>query len=168
MTKDLRTTDLTTAYPKAPRSLGGPSAFACPTVDFMAHPPRFEESDPLLARLREVTLSLPGAAEKTSHGRPTFFTRKVFAIFGGVVKGDHSSTRLARSLLFLPGSDEREALLADERFVVPGYEGAYGWLCLPLDRDGTDWTEVAELVEESFRQTAPVTRIRELDARRDD
>lgn len=131
----------------------------------MAHPPRFDADDPLLARLREVALALPGAAEKVSHGRPTFFTRKVFAIFGGVVKGDHSSTTLARSLLFLPPADERPALLADGRFVVPGYEGAYGWLALPLERADTDWAEVGELVEESFRQTAPVTRIRELDGR---
>jgi predicted DNA-binding protein (MmcQ/YjbR family) len=131
----------------------------------MAHPLRFEADDPLLAALRDIALSLPGAAEKVSHGRPTFYTRKVFAIFGGVVKGDHASTLLRRSLVFLPASDERAALLADERFVVPGYEGAYGWLCLPLDRADTDWAEVAELVEESFRQTAPATRIRELDGR---
>jgi uncharacterized protein YdhG (YjbR/CyaY superfamily) len=131
----------------------------------MAHPARFEDDDPLLARLRAVTLALPGAAEKVSHGRPTFFTRKVFAIFGGVVKGEHSSTALGRSLVFLPASDERAALRADERFVVPAYEGAYGWLCLPLDRADTDWAEVAELVEESFRRTAPAARIRELDGR---
>jgi uncharacterized protein YdhG (YjbR/CyaY superfamily) len=133
----------------------------------MAHPLRFEDDDPFLARLREVALALPGAAEKVSHGRPTFFTRKVFAIYGGVVKGDHASARLARALVFLPAPDEDAALRADDRFAVPGYEGAYGWLCLPLDRADTDWAEVAELVEDSFRQTAPVTRIRELDARGD-
>ena len=131
----------------------------------MAHQLRFEADDPLLAALRDIALSLPGAAEKVSHGRPTFYTRKVFAIFGGVVKGDHASTLLRRSLVFLPASDERAALLADERFVVPGYEGAYGWLCLPLDRADTDWAEVAELVEESFRHTAPAARVRELDGR---
>lgn len=129
----------------------------------MSHPSRFEDDDPLLVELRDIALSMPGAAEKISHGRPTFFTRKVFAIFGGVVKGDHWSTRLARSLVFLPAAQERQALGEDERFVVPAYEGAYGWLCLPLDRADTDWTEVAELVEESFRRTAPVTRLRELD-----
>ena len=131
----------------------------------MAHPPRFEEDDPILARLRGLALALPGAAEKVSHGRPTFFTRKVFAIFGAVVKGEHASTRLARSLVFLPAPEERAALHADGRFVVPGYEGAYGWLCLPLEPADTDWDEVAELVEDSFRSTAPTARVRELDAR---
>ena len=136
----------------------------------MAHPARFDPDDPLLHRLRDIALAFPGADEKVSHGRPTFFTRKVFAIFGGVVKGDHYADTLARSVLFLPAADEREALLADGRFVVPAYEGAYGWLCLPLDRGGpsgpdTDWSEVSELVEESFRATAPVTLVRALDAR---
>lgn len=131
----------------------------------MAHPSRFDAGDPLLATVRDIALALPAAAEKLSHGRPTFYTRKVFAIFGGVVKGDHASTQLRRSLVFLPASDEREALMADGRFVVPGYEGAYGWLCLPLDRPDTDWDEVAELVEESFRRTAPVTLVKELNAR---
>lgn len=131
----------------------------------MAHPLRFDEDDPLLHRLRAVALALPGAAEKTSHGRPTFFTTKVFAIFGGVVKGDHQATTLRRGLVFLPDAAERPALLEDGRFVVPGYEGAYGWLCLPLDRDDTDWSEVAELVDSSYRRTAPARLIGELDAR---
>jgi predicted DNA-binding protein (MmcQ/YjbR family) len=133
------------------------------TVIVMSHPPRYRDDDPLLIRLREIALGLPGASEKVSHGRPTFFTTKVFAIFGGVIKGDHQGTALARGLVFLPDSDERAALLTDERFVVPGYEGAYGWLCLPLDREDTDWAEVEELVTESFRLTAPTARVKELD-----
>ena len=99
---------------------------------------------------------------KVSHGRPTFFTRKVFAIFGGVVKGDHQSDALGRALVFLPEPAERPALLADPRFVVPGYEGAYGWLALDL-RDGVDWAEVGELVEASYRLTAPPRLVAELD-----
>ncbi|MBM6400081.1 MmcQ/YjbR family DNA-binding protein [Phycicoccus sonneratiae] len=132
----------------------------------MTHPARFDDADPLLARVRDLALALPGADEKVSHGRPTFFTRKVFAIFGGVVKGDHGSDALRQALVFLPDADERPALLEDPRMVVPGYEGAYGWLALDL-RGDTDWTEVAELVESSFRATAPARLVAELDARPD-
>lgn len=133
----------------------------------MAHPPRFEEADPLLHRLRAIALALPGAQEKVSHGRPTFFTTRVFAIFGAVVKGDHRATTLRRSLVFLPEPGEPPALVDDPRFVIPAYEGAYGWLCLPLDRDDTDWTEVAELVESSFRLTASKRLVQAVDARDD-
>ncbi|NHA67405.1 MmcQ/YjbR family DNA-binding protein [Phycicoccus flavus] len=130
----------------------------------MAHPPRFEEDDPLLARVRQIALALPGASEKVSHGRPTFFTTKVFAIFGGVVKGDHGSDALRQALVFRPDDDERPALLEDPRVSVPGYEGASGWLALDL-RATPDWAEVAELVESSYRATAPARRVAELDAR---
>ena len=130
----------------------------------MAHPPRYRDDDPLLARIRDLALALPGAGEKVSHGRPTFFTRKVFAIFGGVVKGDHGSDALARALVFLPDEAERPALVEDPRVSVPGYEGAYGWLALDLRRD-PDWIEVAELVETSYRLTAPARLVAQLDSR---
>jgi hypothetical protein len=130
----------------------------------MAHPTRYRDDDPLLGRLRGIALALPGADEKVSHGRPTFFTRKVFAIFGGVVKGDHGSDALGRALVFLPDGAERPALEADPRFSVPGYEGAYGWLALDLRVD-PDWAEVAELVETSYRLTAPARLVAELDGR---
>ncbi|MGL5865549.1 MAG: MmcQ/YjbR family DNA-binding protein [Dermatophilaceae bacterium] len=130
----------------------------------MAHPLRFRDDDPLLTRMRGIALALPGAAEKISHGRPNFFTTRVFAIFGGVVKGDHASEALRQSVLFLPEQAERPALLEDGRFVVPAYEGAYGWLALDL-RGNPDWAEVAELVESSYRVTAPPRLVAELDAR---
>jgi hypothetical protein len=130
----------------------------------VAHPPRYRDDDPLLARLRSVALALPGAGEKVSHGRPTFFTRKVFAIFGGVVKGDHASAALGQALVFLPDAAERPALLEDPRVSVPGYEGAYGWLALDL-RGDCDWTEVGELVETSYRLTAPARLVAVLDDR---
>lgn len=119
----------------------------------MAHPPRFSDDDPLLAKVREICLALPEAAEKISHGHPNFFTKKVFAVFGGLVKGDHAADTYAQSMLFLPDADEREALLADERFFVPAYYGPSGWLGINLRLD-PDWTEVAELAEMSYRNTA--------------
>lgn len=131
----------------------------------MSHPLRYDETDPLLHRVRELCLALPGAAEKVSHGRPSFYTKKIFAVFGGVVKGDHASTALRRALVILPEPGERPALAQDQRFVIPGYEGAYGWFALPLDRGEVDWVEVAELIETSYRLTAPAGKVRGLDAR---
>ena len=127
----------------------------------------FDDADPHLARLREIALALPGAAEKVSHGRPSFFTRKVFATFGGSLKGEHFSPIARHSLLFLPEAAEREALLEDERFFVPAYVGTAGWLGLSFHiiggLDRVDWDEVAELVDASYRQTAGKRLIAELD-----
>lgn len=132
----------------------------------MPHPRRFDHDDPLLGRLRELALAFPRAAEKISHGTPTFFTTKVFAQYGAAVKGDHDSTRLRRSLVFLPEGGERPALLEDDRVHVPAYVGAYGWLALDLTHGEPDWVEVAELLESSYRLTAPTRLVRELDSRR--
>lgn len=123
----------------------------------------FDADDPLLARLRDLCLELPDAAEKIAHGRTLWFTTKVFAVFGGKIKGDHGNQLLDRALLFLPDPAERLALDQDKRFVVPAYYGPAGWLALPLDSGKTDWDEVSELVESSYRQTAGVRRVARLD-----
>ena len=128
----------------------------------MSHPRRYEQSDPYLTRLREICLALPEAAEKESHGHPNFFTVKVFAVFGGVVKGDHSSTRWSQSVLVLPDLLSREAALSDDRFFVPGYYGPYGWIGRDFRGDEVDWAEVADLVEQSYRNTAPARLVRQL------
>jgi len=43
----------------------------------------FDDDDPLLERIRKLCAELPGTHEKVSHGRPAFFTKKVFAYYGG-------------------------------------------------------------------------------------
>lgn len=129
----------------------------------MSHPPRYDDDDPLLARLRELALGFPGAQEKISHGTPTFYTVKVFAQFGAHVKGEHDSRRLRRSVVFKPEPGEREALLTESQVHVPAYSGPSGWLALDLMGDTPDWDEVAELLDGSYRQTAPVRLIQELD-----
>ena len=129
----------------------------------MGHPQRFDESDPHLEELRKICLAFPGADEKVSHGRPAFFTKKIFAMFGAVTKGDHDSGDHAAALVFLPADDELLALEQDDRFFVPAYWGPYGWRAIDLDADGVDWHEIAELVEDSFRQTASKTLVKQLD-----
>jgi hypothetical protein len=131
----------------------------------MAHPARFDPNDPLLRRVREICLALPGADEKVSHGRPNFFTRKVFAVYGATVKGDHWATARDRSVQVLPDADERVALEQDDRFFVPAYTGPSGWLGLDLTIGQVDWDEVAELLEASYRNTALKSLVAELDAR---
>lgn len=123
----------------------------------------FDDDDPVLARVREVALALPGADEKISHGRPAFFTKKVFAYYGGSVKTDGGWIQHSPSLILLPDEDDRLALVEEQRVYVPAYLGPYGWLGIDLD-ERTDWIEISELLESSFRLTAPKRAINELDA----
>lgn len=133
----------------------------------MAHPIMFDGGDPYLARVRAICLAFPGADEKVSHGRPTFFTTKVFLTYGGVVRGDHDPEPYRQSVLVLPDASERPALLGDDRFFDPAYVGPSGWVGLDLRACGSpdelDWQEVGELVDASYRLTAPARLVRALD-----
>ena len=130
----------------------------------VAHPQMFDDDDPVLARVRELALALPGADQKVSHGRPAFFTTKVFAYYGGSHKVDGEWVQHPQSIMVLPDPAERAALDQDDRCWVPAYLGPSGWLGVDLD-EATDWTEVAELLDASYRLTATKRLIAELDAR---
>jgi hypothetical protein len=122
----------------------------------------YDPDDPVLARVRTVALAFPGADEKESHGRPAFYTRKVFGYYGGSVRADGAWEEHGQAVLFLPDPVERPALESDTRFWVPAYLGPSGWLGLDLD-ESSDFDEVTELLEESFRATAPQRLVAELD-----
>src|SRR5690625_5533379 len=73
----------------------------------MAHPKMFDDGDPYLARVRQVALAFPQAQETVSHGRPTFRSQKVFAVYGGGTKGPAATRiRYEHSLLLLPDAAE--------------------------------------------------------------
>jgi predicted DNA-binding protein (MmcQ/YjbR family) len=124
----------------------------------VAHPRRYADDDPRLARLREVCLSFPESAEVEAWGRPTFRAgKKMFA----VLEGDDERPYV----VFKPDPAERPALLGDPRFHVPPYFGPSGWLALDLTAAEVDWQEVAELLETSYRQVALQRMLKALDGR---
>ena len=100
-------------------------------------------------RLRDICLALPDAAEQQTWGDPTYRVRgKIFAM---EKRGD------GRPSLWCKAPPGAQAVLvgADPaRFFVPPYVGHRGWIGLRLD-DGVDWDEVADLVADSYRMTAP-------------
>ena len=132
----------------------------------MAHLVMFSDDDPGLAELRELCLGYPGAEEVVSHGRPCFRAGRLFAVFGGSEKpapGEHR--QVPSALIVKPPPDELPALDADDRYFVPAYYGPSGWRATDLADPATDWDEVAELVDASYRQVAPRRALAELDAR---
>lgn len=128
----------------------------------MTHPAHFDDDDPMLERVRRIALAFPDAAEKVSHGRPAFFTTKVFAYFGGSVRDDGQWIQHGQSIMVKADPHERQALLVQPCCYLPAYLGPSGWVGLDLD-DQTDWTEVAELIDASYRATAGPRRVARLD-----
>lgn len=130
----------------------------------MSHPIMFDDADPMLALVREHALAFPDADEKISHGRPAFFTKKVFAYYGWNRKrGEGDWVRHDRALVILPAPDERLALLEAGAWIPP-YLGYNGWVAIDLNKRRA--ARIEEYLDMSFRQTAPLRAIRTWDALR--
>jgi predicted DNA-binding protein (MmcQ/YjbR family) len=126
----------------------------------MDHPRLFTEPDAALDRLRAVCLAFPEAVEVLAWGRPTFRAgKKIFVTAGAHMDRPHT-------IVFKPDPEERRALVEDPRFFIPPYYGPAGWLAVDFGTAETDWAELAELVETSYRQVALQRQLAELDRRR--
>lgn len=118
--------------------------------------------DRLLARVREVCLSLPEVSERLSHGSPAWFIRgkKTLAMF---VDGHHGDGIVGIWCPAFPGVQEEMVALEPDRFYRPPYVGPSGWLGVRLDRD-VDWDEVRAIVTDAYRKVAPKALVKQLDA----
>jgi hypothetical protein len=109
-----------------------------------------------LDRLRAVCLDFPEAVEAGGVGDPTFKVRgKIFAMQHG-----HEG----RPSAWLKAADGVQELLVGSqpaRFFRPPYVGHHGWVGTWLDV-AQDWDELADLVEESYRMTAPKRLVAQL------
>lgn len=129
----------------------------------MAHPQMFDDDDPMLERVRAIALGLPESAEKISHGRPAFFTKKIFAHYGGTEKlASGEMVQHPQALLVLLDPMDAEVVLERPDSFVPMYLGPSSWVGLGLD--DLDDEELRELIIDSYRSTASARLIEALDA----
>jgi predicted DNA-binding protein (MmcQ/YjbR family) len=110
--------------------------------------------DGSLDRIEEICMALPEVELKPfgGHTAPTFRVRdRMFVVT--------SEDGTYMSLKARPGV--QDALVGDDpsRFFIPPYVGSKGWVGVQLRVDGAwvdhDWDEIGELIEESYRMTAP-------------
>jgi hypothetical protein len=111
-----------------------------------------------LDRLRAICLAFPEAVEAGGVGTPTFKVRgKIFAM-------RHSLHDVDRRSLWCKAPPGVQQLLVGNdpvRFFVPPYVGSKGWVGAYLDVE-QDWGELADLIEESYRMTAPKRLVTQL------
>ena len=107
-----------------------------------------------LTRLRKICLALPEAHEVIAWGEPTFRVKnKLFAMYADA-GNHHGGGRPAVWCKAGPGNQELMVRADPDRFFVPPYVGPSGWVGVFLD-DKVDWEEVADLMRDSWRMTAP-------------
>lgn len=115
--------------------------------------------DEALARLRAICLALPEASEQGGVGNPTFKVRdKIFAMRHQV------DGRLSVWCKAPLGAQGALVHTSPQIFFVPPYVGHHGWVGAWLDAD-LDWDQMAELIEDSYRMTAPKRLSARLDER---
>ena len=107
-------------------------------------------------------MQLPETTERLSHSSNTWFVRgkKTFVMY---LDNHHGDGRLA---IWCAAPIGFQAVIVEAdpvHFFVPPYVGYRGWIGYRLDR-GLDLEEVADLVEQAYRQIAPKTLVARLDA----
>jgi predicted DNA-binding protein (MmcQ/YjbR family) len=105
------------------------------------------KSNPVLARVRAICLSLPDTKETPTWGQPHFRVgEKIFAGCG------EEKGRV--SIGFKLEMNHARAIVKDPRFTPAPYVGHKGWVSLDGARV-TDWDELRELILESYELIAP-------------
>ena len=105
--------------------------------------------DEPLDRLRAICMALPEATEQGGVGDPTFRVRdKIFAMRHGV------AGRMSLWCKAPPGLQEVLVGSDPQRYFVPPYVGHHGWVGVYLDV-ALEWDFIADLIEDSYRLTAP-------------
>jgi predicted DNA-binding protein (MmcQ/YjbR family) len=124
------------------------------------HPDVVDARHPLVEQVRAIALRFPDAVETTAWGRPTFrtgATRKIFVFVGATMEQPFT-------IVIKPDPLDAPALRQDSRFWSPPYWGPSGWLAIAIDAPETDWQELTELIDSSYRQVALKRQITALDA----
>lgn len=113
--------------------------------------------------VRGLCLGLPEVTERLSHGEPTWFVRgkKTFVMYAD----RHHDDRVGFWCAAPEGAQEALVEGDPEHFFRPPYVGHRGWLGVYLDVEGIDLGQVAEIVEDAYREVAPKGLIAQLDGR---
>ena len=136
-----------------------------PTVEKAStHPIKHLSSKdaPLVERLRKLCLGFPEAAERISHGEPTWFAGKG-KVFAMLDNHHHGSPHLSVWLPLPDGAQETLIEADADRFFRPPYVGPSGWVGVVLDTKPS-WTMVADLLRESFVHVATRKLVAQLPA----
>ncbi|MFO0552453.1 MAG: MmcQ/YjbR family DNA-binding protein [Polyangiaceae bacterium] len=123
-----------------------------------ALPPRTKSQqaaiDKAYSTVRKLCAAVPGCYEKAAWAAPTFRIEKgkMFLMFAD---NHHDDGRAAIWCMSTPDAREAWLAMAPERFFIPPYVGASGWIGATLEGD-VPWDVLEEVILEAARLGRPV------------
>ena len=111
-----------------------------------------------LEKLRDITATFPEVSERPSHGTPTFFIRDK-KVLTHLWEDHHGVEGVYLWCPAPPGVQAELVALEPERFFVPPYVGARGWLGVRIETE-SDWDEVTEILRDAYRLVAPKSLVK--------
>jgi hypothetical protein len=121
-------------------------------------------SQDIQARVRELGRQFPKVDIEAVEGEEHLIFRVRKRTFAYYLVDHHGDGEIAVSCKAEPGMNTALVEADPERFYLPAYLHHRGWIAVRLDLAVTDWDELSDLVETSYRLVAPKVLVRQLDA----
>ncbi len=119
----------------------------------MAHPRMYDDSNPTIAKLREICLAFPDAFEKEAWGECTFRVTGG-SMFAMTDNNHHGSGHIA-VWVKAPAMVQEILVNSDpKRFFVPPYMGKKGWVGVRIDYK-VKWDQTAAILKDGYLMSAP-------------
>jgi len=119
----------------------------------MAHPRMYDDSNPAIARLREICLALPEVFEKEAWGECTF--RVTGGSMFAMTDNNHHSSGHVAVWIKAPAMVQEILVGSDpKRFFVPPYMGKQGWVGVRIDYK-VKWDQLAAILRDGYLMSAP-------------
>ena len=119
----------------------------------MAHPRMYDDSNPTIAKLREICLAFPDAFEKEAWGECTF--RVAGGSMFAMTDNNHHGSGHCAVWVKAPAMVQEILVNSDpKRFFIPPYMGKKGWVGVRIDYK-VKWDQTAAILKDGYLMSAP-------------
>ena len=119
----------------------------------MAHPRKYDDSNPAIKKLREICLALPEVFEKEAWGECTF--RVTGGSMFAMTDNNHHSSGHVAVWVKAPAMVQEILVNSDpKRFFIPPYMGKQGWVGVRIDYK-VKWDQTAAILTDGYLLSVP-------------
>lgn len=122
----------------------------------MAHPRMYDDSNPLIQKLRKVCLALGSVVEKEAWGECTF--RVVDGSMFAMTDNNHHQSGHVAVWVKAPAMAQEILINSDpQRFFKPPYMGHKGWVGVRLEGKAA-WDHITAILRDGYEMSLPMKK----------